>query len=390
MPRLVVNPDSPQAWEVELQAGVHSIGRSEDNEIQLDHSSVSSTHCQILVSDEGARIKDLGSVNGTFVGGQLVEEAALQSGQVFQVGNVCLRFEAERLDTPVPASAAGPAPERGKATPRARTLPGAAARMPQRQPRFVVRLGGAFLYPLSKDGVLLLAGGTIFFSLINALKFFAKYATLHGIGLGSLISLAFLLLFVVFGTGYLTSYLQRVVTGTALGDQGAPDWPDISDFGSDIAAPFFQLVGTVLASFLLMLAVAMFVPRTVQTEAGSGLGATAIWVACGVGCVYFPMAFLAVAMFDTIAAVNPLLVVPSIAKIPGAYLLTVMLLGAVMAVKWSGDYFLPKLLPVPIVPSILSSFVGLYLLTVEARLLGVLYLANKGRLGWFGSQSPAA
>ena len=81
---------------------------------------------------------------------------------------------------------------------------------------------------------------------------------------------------------------------------------------------------------------------------------------------------------------------PSIAKIPDAYLLTVMLLGAVMAVKWSGDYFLPKLLPVPIVPSILSSFVGLYLLTVEARLLGVLYLANKGRLGWFGSQSPAA
>jgi hypothetical protein len=96
------------------------------------------------------------------------------------------------------------------------------------------------------------------------------------------------------------------------------------------------------------------------------------------------MAFLAVAMFDTVAAVNPLLVVPSIAKIPGPYIVSVALFGAVLAVTGVGEYYLPKTIPVPIVPSVISTVVGLYLLIVQARVVGLLYLANKERLGWLG------
>jgi hypothetical protein len=35
------------------------------------------------------------------------------------------------------------------------------------------------------------------------------------------------------------------------------------------------------------------------------------------------------------------------------------------------------------VPTIITGFVALYFLTVEMRILGLLYYANQRRLGWF-------
>jgi hypothetical protein len=368
MARLVVNPDSAEAWEIELRPGVHSLGRSEENDFPIEHSSLSSSHCQIEVSGSTAILKDLGSTNGTFVEGQLVEEARLRPGQVFCLGDVRLRFEAEPADpVPSPPSRVRVAPPPGSGWPQVQPKPG-----------FAARVFSAFLYPLAKDGALLLVTGTIFLSIIEAGKFFARFAATRGIGLGSLISLAFLLLLTAFGLGYLTSYLRRVITGTAMGEQAAPDWPDLSDFTTDILSPLFQLFATVLACLAPAIIVGMF------AQSPGRWGQAAVWGACGLGGIYFPMAFLAVAMFDSVAALNPLLVVPSIAKIPGSYLLTVALLGAVLAVKVSGDYFLPKAIPLPIVPSVISTLLGLYLLIVEARILGLLYLVNKERLAWFG------
>jgi len=34
------------------------------------------------------------------------------------------------------------------------------------------------------------------------------------------------------------------------------------------------------------------------------------------------------------------------------------------------------------------AFLGMYLLTVSMRVLGLLYAANKERLGWFETKSP--
>ena len=373
MARLVVNPDSAQAWEIELRPGTNSLGRSDQNDFQIEHSSVSSSHCEIEVSGIGAVVRDLGSTNGTFVEGQLIEKTKLRSGQIFCLGDVRLRFELESAGEPTRS----PAPRlRGPQQPS-----GARPRLqPQRQQGFAARVCGAFLYPLRKDGVALLVTGTIFLSIIEAGKFFARYAAVKGIGLGSLISLAFLFLITAIGAGYLTGYLRRVVTGTAMGERTAPDWPDLSDFSTDILSPLLQLLATILVSLAPAILVGMFVHGTERA------GQVAVWVSCGLGGLYFPMAFLAVAMFDSVAALNPLLVVSSIIRIPGSYLLTVALLSAVLAAKWSGDYFLPKAIPIPIVPSVVSTLVGLYLLTVEARVLGLLYLVHKERLAWFGKR----
>src|SRR5436309_11350722 len=86
MSRLVVNPDAPEQWAIELQPGSISLGRSAENTFPIEHPSVSSAHCQVTVSDSGTWLKDLGSTAGTFVDGELVEETKLKTGQIISYG----------------------------------------------------------------------------------------------------------------------------------------------------------------------------------------------------------------------------------------------------------------------------------------------------------------
>ena len=158
-----------------------------------------------------------------------------------------------------------------------------------------------------------------------------------------------------------------------------PDWPEFTDFGS-VASPFFQLLGTVIFSFSP--AIALTIYALTATEGGPWLGWTTT-AAIIFGCLYFPMAFLAVAMYDSVGAVNPLLIIPTILKIPLEYLVTVGLFAIILLVRWLGNKLLPGILPVPVLPSLLSNLLGLYLLTVEMRILGLLYWTKKREFGWF-------
>jgi pSer/pThr/pTyr-binding forkhead associated (FHA) protein len=426
MPRLLVNPDSSEAWEIELKPGANSLGRGQENDFQIEHSSVSSSHCQIIVMGRSALLRDAGSVNGTFVEGRLVEEARLQPGQLFQLGSVAMRYESDEQAGPGEASPMDPQPQPVPAAdgvPLAPRLAPPAAASCKSHPRsnarfacpkcgyhfcelcvstrqsggrarqfcracgvecaplgvrpavvvpqaqsFAGRLGGAFLYPFKGDGMILLATGTICYAIINAASFFAQFAFLYG--------MVVILMVTVFATGYLICYLQRILTSSAIGEDEMPDWPDFSGF-SDILGPFLQFLGTVAACFLPALAVSLFVAHD-NPWAGPGKVAATLF-----GCACFPMAFLAVSMFDSVAALNPLLIFPSILRIPLQYVVTVLLLAGVLALRWKGEAFLERLLPLPFLVRIVYGFAGLYLLTVEMRILGLLYLANKDRLGWF-------
>jgi pSer/pThr/pTyr-binding forkhead associated (FHA) protein len=76
-----------------LGAGTFVIGRAADAAIQIDSGGVSRLHARILVSAGEARIEDLGSKNGTFVGGQPVNTARiLCDGDEVRVGPVALTF----------------------------------------------------------------------------------------------------------------------------------------------------------------------------------------------------------------------------------------------------------------------------------------------------------
>src|SRR5438105_1860258 len=100
MPRLILNPGSPSAREIELRPGANSLGRGFANDFKIEDPSVSASHCQIIVSDNGVLIKDLGSTNGTYVNRTPVSEAALQGGQTIHLGGVEMLYYPESPTTP--------------------------------------------------------------------------------------------------------------------------------------------------------------------------------------------------------------------------------------------------------------------------------------------------
>ncbi len=72
----------------ELNWGVTRLGRAEDNDLRLDHASISSHHCQIELGLDFVLIRDLGSTNGTYIDGQRIQEARLEPGQTLCLGEI--------------------------------------------------------------------------------------------------------------------------------------------------------------------------------------------------------------------------------------------------------------------------------------------------------------
>ena len=69
------------------------IGTHESNDLRLDDPRVSRFHCEIVVDDASARVRDLGSRNGTILDGVRVVEAHLRAGSTIRIGAVALRFD---------------------------------------------------------------------------------------------------------------------------------------------------------------------------------------------------------------------------------------------------------------------------------------------------------
>src|SRR5204862_6387752 len=95
MPRLVINPGAPTAWEVQLKPGMNLLGRGFANDFKIDDPTVSGSHCQIVLANFTAVIKDLGSTNGTYINRAPVTEAVLQSGQTIHLGGVEMVFQSD-------------------------------------------------------------------------------------------------------------------------------------------------------------------------------------------------------------------------------------------------------------------------------------------------------
>ncbi len=286
MARLVVNPGSESTWDIPLNPGSTFLGRSQENTVPIEHESVSSSHREIVVSEAAVWVRDLGSTNGTFIDGELVEQARLRPGQTLRVGEVEMRFEAGEPEySPGAAGASSTggqvltapevlAPTKAAVRARCKLHPRTEARFAcpkchqafcdfcvstrvtggrsckfcrvcgvectpldvrppstgPAAPRFFASVGRAFVYPMQGDGVILLVVGTIFRSLLNGATFLAAFAGFFG-----LVAIGFLL---IFGTGYVTAYLRRILVSSAMGDEAMPDWPDFRILGATSWPPF--------------------------------------------------------------------------------------------------------------------------------------------------------
>ena len=68
-----------------------TIGRGRENEIPLNHPLVSRHHCQIYENDGLLHVRDLGSLNGTYIGRDRIEDHILYPGDLLTVGSFTFR-----------------------------------------------------------------------------------------------------------------------------------------------------------------------------------------------------------------------------------------------------------------------------------------------------------
>ena len=70
------------------------VGRGEELEVCIGHSSISREHCQFALNAEGSlTVRDLGSMNGTYVGDDRVKTAVLMPGSIVKLGAITLRVD---------------------------------------------------------------------------------------------------------------------------------------------------------------------------------------------------------------------------------------------------------------------------------------------------------
>jgi len=116
-----------------------TIGRTSDNMLPLDHKSVSRRHARVEGDGGSYVLVDLGSHNGTRVGDKLISKHPLQSGDVFGLGEILVKFT-------VADDSAAP--------------PGAGANLPAVVAATTAQ-AGALARPLTFDDVFGAAGATV-------------------------------------------------------------------------------------------------------------------------------------------------------------------------------------------------------------------------------------
>jgi hypothetical protein len=75
-----------------LDRDTTTVGRHPDSEIFLDDVTVSRRHAEFTRTEGGATIRDLGSLNGSYVNGERVEERVLGTGDEVQIGRFKLLY----------------------------------------------------------------------------------------------------------------------------------------------------------------------------------------------------------------------------------------------------------------------------------------------------------
>jgi pSer/pThr/pTyr-binding forkhead associated (FHA) protein/tetratricopeptide (TPR) repeat protein len=92
-PRLVVVSSELKGQEYSCIRTEMKIGRTDDNDIVIDHRSLSRTHAKLVREDNGEwRIIDMQSANGLTVNGETYAQSSLNSGDTIELGHVKLRF----------------------------------------------------------------------------------------------------------------------------------------------------------------------------------------------------------------------------------------------------------------------------------------------------------
>ena len=102
MARLLIKTEGLAQQALELRLGVNRVGRDPDADFFINHTTVSTHHCELELSNDGVILRDCHSTNGTFVNGTPVTEAWLVPGQALKLGDVELVVENTDVNIAIP------------------------------------------------------------------------------------------------------------------------------------------------------------------------------------------------------------------------------------------------------------------------------------------------
>jgi pSer/pThr/pTyr-binding forkhead associated (FHA) protein len=102
MARLLIKTEGLEQQSLELRLGVNHVGRSQDCDFSISHPTISTHHCELIVSSEGVLLRDCHSTNGTFVNGNPIAEAWLAAGQAVKLGDVEFFVENTEINVAIP------------------------------------------------------------------------------------------------------------------------------------------------------------------------------------------------------------------------------------------------------------------------------------------------
>jgi type II secretory pathway predicted ATPase ExeA len=94
--RVVVTFEGVKVEERSLRAGRFIIGRTSNNDLQIDNKYISRHHCQIITTAQSCTLEDLNSSNGIYVKAKRIRRHNLNDGDVIQIGRHEIQYFDER------------------------------------------------------------------------------------------------------------------------------------------------------------------------------------------------------------------------------------------------------------------------------------------------------
>ena len=115
MPRLVGLAGPVRAKEFYLMRTEVKVGRTDENDIGIDHQSMSRQHCRFVLEATGWKVYDNKSANGVRINGEEYAVSAVKAGDTVELGHLKFRFCAPGEKFSAPPEKVEGAPEKGAA-----------------------------------------------------------------------------------------------------------------------------------------------------------------------------------------------------------------------------------------------------------------------------------
>jgi pSer/pThr/pTyr-binding forkhead associated (FHA) protein len=107
--KLVFFKEDGSRKDIPVRPGTYVVGRNEQASIRIPLPSVSRAHCELVVTEDGARIRDLGSSNGTYQNSKRVDQADLRPGDVLGIGDIQMTVQINGEPRNIENPTSGPA-----------------------------------------------------------------------------------------------------------------------------------------------------------------------------------------------------------------------------------------------------------------------------------------